>query len=402
VTAAQIELPPLYPKQHNAICDAARIVVIEASTKSGKTLGCLLWILEFAWNRPESVCWWIAPTYEVTKTVGFERLATMMRDADPQQRIWKRNDSRLIISLANGSKIAFKSADNPDGLFGEDVNAAVIDEATRCPEESWYAVRSTLTATRGKCRIIGNLKGRKNWCYKLARAAESGAEPEMAYHKLTAADAVDGGVMHSEEVDSARRQLPDHVFRELYLVEANDDGGNPFGLDAIRSCIRPMSQAEPVAFGVDLAKSTDWSVIVGLDANGSVCRFERFRMDWQATRVRVAESVGKVPALIDSTGVGDPIVEDLQRGRSNIEGFKFTAVSRQQLLEGLAASIQRKEVGFPDGVIRTELEAFEWESTRTGVRYTVTGGVYDDSVMALALAVRRASVRQPTFKFRVI
>lgn len=399
---AAIELPPLYRKQHAAICDPARFVVIEASTKSGKTLGCLLWILGEAWNRPRSTCWWVAPTFEVTKTVGYERLRSMLRDADPEKRIWEENASRLTLTLANGSRVAFKSADNPDTLYGEDVHFAVIDEATRCGEDAWHAVRSTLSATKGRCRIIGNLKGRKNWAYRLARQAESGTESDIAYHKLTASDAVDGKVLDADEVEAARRQLPDHIFRELYLVEPSDDGGNPFGIEAIRAAISPLSTAEPAAFGIDLAKSTDWSVVVGLDKAGSVCLVDRFRLDWQATRQRVAATIGNLPTLIDSTGVGDPIVEDLQRGRSNVEGFKFTQTSRQQLLEGLAASIQRGEVRFPDGFIRNELEAFEWESTRTGVRYTVSAGMHDDGVMALALAVRRSSLKVPTFRFKVI
>ena len=209
-------------------------------------------------------------------------------------------------------------------------------------------------------------------------------------------------MLDADEVEAARRQLPDHIFRELYLVEPSDDGGNPFGIEAIRAAISPLSTAEPAAFGIDLAKSTDWSVIVGLDKTGSVCLVDRFRLDWQATRERVAATIGNVPTLIDSTGVGDPIVEDLQRGRSNVEGFKFTQTSRQQLLEGLAASIQRGEVRFPDGFIRNELEAFEWESTRTGVRYTVSAGMHDDGVMGLALAVRRSSLKVPTFRFKVI
>ena len=50
----------------------------------------------------------------------------------------------------------FKGADKPDALYGEDVYAAVIDEASRCKEEAWHAVRSTLTATRGPIRIIGS------------------------------------------------------------------------------------------------------------------------------------------------------------------------------------------------------------------------------------------------------
>lgn len=401
MSTAELQLPPLYPKQHRAIFDTARIVVVEASTKSGKTLGCLLWLLAHAWNHRAQTCWWVAPTFDVTKTVGYERMKAMLRQADAGKRVHECNDSRLMVTLANGSRMAFKSADNPDGLYGEDVHAAVIDEATRCTEASWHAVRSTLTATRGAIRIIGNLKGRKNWCYRLARMAESG-EQDMSYHRLTASDAVAGGVLEAAEVEAARRQLPEAVFRELYLVEPADDGGNPFGLDAIARCIAPVSTSTPVSFGVDLAKSTDWTVVCGLDSTGSVCRLDRFRLDWQATRVRVAQAIGTVPALIDSTGVGDPIVEDLQRGRKTVEGFKFTAQSRQQLLEGLAAAVQRSEVRFPDGWLRRELESFEWESTRTGVRYTAPAGLHDDGVMALALAVRRAATRAPAFKFKVI
>jgi hypothetical protein len=72
--------------------------------------------------------------------------------------------------------VAFKSAEKPDNLYGDDVYAVVIDEASRVRQESWHAVRSTLTATRGPVRIIGNIKGRKNWFYDLARKAEAGEE----------------------------------------------------------------------------------------------------------------------------------------------------------------------------------------------------------------------------------
>jgi hypothetical protein len=402
MSRASLDLPPLYRKQHDAIFDPARIVVIEASTKSGKTLACLLWLLVWAWNNRGSTCWWVAPTFEVTKTIGFERMKAMLRQADPTARIHSHNDSRLLITLANGSRMAFKSADNPDSLYGEDVNAAVIDESTRCSESAWHAVRSTLTATKGPARVIGNLKGRKNWAFRLARLAESGGEPDMAYHRLTASDAIDGGVLDPAEVEAARRQLPDHIFRELYLVEPNDDGGNPFGFEAIAECIAPVADGPAVSFGVDLAKHTDWSVIAGLDQAGRICHLDRFRLDWNATRERIVAATAKIPTLIDSTGVGDPIVEDLQRGRSNIEGFRFTAQSRQQLLEGLAAAIQRREIRFPDGWLRRELESFEWESTRIGVRYTAAAGLHDDGVMALALAVRRASSRPAAFRFKVL
>lgn len=392
-------LPTMYERQHAAICDPARIVIIEASTKSGKTAGCLLWLLAQAWNSRGGNYWWIAPTYPVAKTVAYMRMQSMLRESDPMKRCWTDNDSALLITLVNGARIYFKSADNPDTLFGDDVSAAVIDEATRCSEEAWSAVRSTLTATRGPVRIIGNVKGRKNWVWRLARMAESGT-PNMAYHKLTAYDAIQGGILAKEEIEEARRVLPEPVFRELYLAEASDDGSNPFGADAISACVGPLSTAKPVAFGVDLAKSTDYTVVCGLDADGAVCVLERWQSDWLATRQRVARLVGQVPALIDSTGVGDPIVEDIARECRNAQGWKFTSQSKQQLMEGLSSAMQAREIRYPDGWLRAELESFGFRYSTGRVIYEATAG-HDDGVCALALAVAGKRKHKP-FLFKVI
>jgi hypothetical protein len=56
-------------------------------------------------------------------------------------------------------------------------------------------------------------------------------------------------------------------------------------------------------------------------------------------------------------------------------------------MEGLAVAIQQREITFPEGPITNELNAFEYEYTRTGVRYSAPEGMHDDCVMALALAV---------------
>jgi len=296
------------------------------------------------------------------------------------------------------STIWFKTAEKPDNLYGEDVYAAVIDEASRCREDSWVAVRSTLTATRGPVRIIGNVKGRTNWHYRIARRAESG-EDGYHYAKLTAHDAVSGGVLEAAEVEDAKRLLPEAVFRELYLAEPSDDQGNPFGIHHIAACIGPISEDRPVAIGVDLAKSYDWSVVVGIDRRGSVCGFERWQGTWETTEGRILSLIGNVPTLVDSTGVGDPIVERLQSKRHNVGGFKFTSQSKQQLMEGLVLAIQQRQLRIPDGILRTELESFEYRYTRTGATYNAPEGLHDDCVVALALAWQQYRAAAPDLAY---
>lgn len=383
--------PWMYPLQERAIFDPARYVVIEASTKSGKTVGCMVWLAEQAmqgragWNY-----WWVAPIFAQAKIV-YRRLKRSLPHA-----VYHANDTELTITLANGAVIWFKTAEKPDSLYGEDVYAAVIDEASRCREEAWYAVRSTLTATQGPVRIIGNVKGRKNWAYQMARKADSGF-PDMAYFRITAADAIAGGVLDTAEIADARRQLPEAVYRELYEAEPSDDGGNPFGLAAIQACIAPLSPAAPAAWGWDLAKAHDWTVGIALDAQHATCRFERWQAPWETTTSRLA-SLTDALALVDSTGVGDPVLERLQRLRPDrFEGFLFTARSKQQLMEGLAVAIQQQEVTFPPGPIADELQTFEYVYSRTGVSYSAPEGLFDDCVCGLALAVARISRPRATW-----
>ena len=275
-------------------------------------------------------------------------------------------------------------------------------------------MRSTLTYTKGPVRIIGNVRGRKNWFYKLSRLAESGAE-DMAYHRLTAWDAVQAGVLDRKEIESAKRDFDrlgqEDVFRQLYMAEALDDASNPFGLQAIKECLIPeFSHEKALAAGVDLAgrgainiekvgdaESRDWTAIAMLDRNGNATYIDRFRKPHRETMNMVVQKVGRTMCLIDSTGTGDALVEDIQRrGDMRVLGFTFTERSRQDLLEGLALAIQEGSVHFPDvktsdgkGSLRDELEAFEFQYSIKGVRYHVPEGISDDLTMALALAVKR-------------
>ena len=374
--------PWLYAKQEAAIFCDERYSVIEASTKSGKTVGCMVWLGEKALlGKRKRNYWWIAPIYSQAK-IAYKRL----KDGLPRG-LYIANDSAMTITLMNnGSIITFKGGDNPDSLYGEDVYAAVIDEASRCKEEVWHAVRSTLTASNGDVRIIGNVKGRKNWAYQLARKAESGVS-NWRYSKITAADAVAANVLKADEVAEAQRDLPEQVFKELYLAEPSDDQGNPFGIDAIYKCVAPMSNKEPVCWGWDLAKSVDWTWGIGLDEDGAVCRSERWQSPWEETLKRIVNITAGVPALVDSTGVGDAILEFLAKAGSNFEGFKFTSTSKQQLMERLAVAIQQQQITFPEGQLFNELLSFEYVYTRTGAQYSAPSGLHDDGVCSLALAV---------------
>lgn len=371
--------PPMAAYQTEIMDCEERFACIEASTKAGKTACMISWLLEQALPlQPNQSVFWIAPVFLQSK-IAFDRMRAQVSNRD----FFKVNESRLTLTLPHGPIIEFKSGENPDSLYGNDCYAAVLDEASRMREEAWIAIRSTLTATRGKAKLIGNVKGRKNFFYRLSQKAKAG-EPGYFYKKITAYDAVAAGILDIEEIKSAERDLPENVFKELYLAEASEDGSNPFGITHIARAVYPISTLPPVCFGIDLAKKNDWTVITGLDKFGQVCYFDRFQKDWKQTTETIL-ALPPAPINIDSTGVGDPVAEPIARVRSTTL-YHFTPQSKQKLMEGLAAAIQKREVTVLDGVMKDELESFEFEYTRTGVKYTAPSGLHDDCVCSLALA----------------
>ena len=381
----------LYPKQEAALFDPARYSWTEATVKSGKTSGCVVWLGEkaLAGRRGQNFSWF-APIYSQAK-IAFDRTCEAMT-----REIRKPNLNELRIDLLVGTHMFFRSADNPNALYGEDNHAAVVDECSRMKEEAWHAIRSTLTATQGPVRLIGNVRGRRNWFYRECRRAEAAG---AGYHKLTWRDAVEAGILDIREINDARLSLPPTVFRELFEAEASDDEGNPFGLDNIRACVIAEQSRNPIAaWGWDLAKRHDWTYGVALDASGREVRTVRFQAPWRDTKRRIAEETKGRPALVDATGVGDPVLEDLQAAGGNFEGFVFTSRTKQQLMENLAIAFQHREVGLTDRVLIAECESFEYVYKAAGqIAYSAPDGAFDDGVCALALAKRRLGARLAPF-----
>lgn len=406
-----ITLPKLYRKQAAAVCDPTRITCIESTTKAGKTIGCIVWqIGQVMSGPPDAEHWWVAPVYE--QAMMAYRLAwSLLR----HQQGFKQALAEKAILCPGGRRWSFRSADKPDNLYGSAVTSAVLDEASRMKDEAVDAIYSTTTKTRGPMRLIGNVRGRANRHYQWSRKGEAGEEG-FAYHRITADDAVEAGVFDLEDVEMARRSMPDAIFRELYYCEPSDDGGNPFGIEAIRACAElngGKATGKPVAvWGLDIARKRDWAVLIGLDHSRQVAAFHRWHgLSFGALVSEVSRIVGKgsrACVVYDATGVGDAVGEQLVAARVWVEPFIFSSASKQGLMEGLALALQQGRTSVVDGVHRAELEAFEYDVKAGRVVYGAPAATHDDTVCAHALAwwgadrfgvtnaVRRGIISAPT------
>lgn len=226
-----VKKPNLTNYQKDFLYNDSRFTITEASTKVGKTFSHIWWIYEQAhadWNKENYNHWWVAPVYSQAK-IAFNRLRAKVGKTG----LYKVNESNLIITTPLGTHIHFKSADKPDNLFGEDVYSVVFDEAPRAKVDAFYALRSTITATGGKMKLIGNFGGTANWMHQLKQKALK--DKEYSYYKITAWDAVKEGILAQEEIEQAQRDLPLKVFKQLYLAEEQESDDMLCTYDSINS-----------------------------------------------------------------------------------------------------------------------------------------------------------------------
>jgi hypothetical protein len=324
---------------------------------------------------------WFAPTYKYSLEAWREithRLRPVAASVSEQEK---------RIELLTGGVIECWTMDTPDPARGREYHVVVIDEAgiVKDVEAIWQAaILPTLARHKGRALFLGTPKGRTHGFSQMFAKGMSGE----ARWASVRAPTIDNPFIPKEEIDIARAELPPGVFAQEYEGVPADDGGNPFGLTAIAACVQPMSKEAPAVWGWDFARAQDWTVGVGIDAYGNVCRLERWQgKPWGETSRLVADHTKQTPAVGDSTGLGDVVVESLQQRGCPMTGYHFSAKSKQSLMERLAVAIQNRQITIPDGVLRSELETFSYEYTAHGVRYTAPDGLHDDCVMALALAV---------------
>jgi phage FluMu gp28-like protein len=382
-----IQLPEPHQNQQLILDSDSRFRVVMCGRRFGKSELSQVEMISSA-LQGMSVSY-ITPTYNLARTF-FDKLIKVIP--------FENNKSELLIRFPNEGSIQFFTGERLDNMRGRKFHLVVIDEASFIPnlEDGWKnSIRPTLTDYKGKALFLSTPKG-KNYFYSLFM---KGGEPDWQSFKFTT---YDNPYIDKHEIDDARNQLPLAVFEQEYMANAMENAANPFGSNHIEDCIKPLSPLPVQFYGIDLAKSFDWSVIIGLDEHGNVAYFNRFQRDWKHTREEILTIDRSKPVMIDSTGVGDAITEDLQVHFSHMNGFKYTSSSKQQLMENLASAIHKKEIGFPDGIIKEELDVFEYQFTSNGVKYNAPSGFHDDCVNALALANRCRQVHKLTGQYYFI
>jgi hypothetical protein len=188
----------------------------------------------------------------------------------------------------------FYSAERPEGMLGEGVDFAVLDEAALMPENIWaQVVRPTLMDRQGGGLMISTPRGR-NWFYRAHGRGQSAADDNSEWQSWTFPSWTNE-FLPEGEIEEMKNDLPQVLYEQEVEAKFIAAGSNVFVVpdEIIRPMVAPQGH---VVFGIDLAKTTDYTVIYGANARTREnCYFDRFQdVTWPRQRRRIIRATRKL------------------------------------------------------------------------------------------------------------
>jgi len=375
----------------------ARDMVICAGRRWGKSSICAFIALkaflrgldDIKQGKTDSVkIWIVAPSYDLTQKV-FEYFVKWFIRVYPDGHQFISNRPFPQVKLAEGVWLQCRSTENPTSMLGEELDLTIVDEAAIVPRRVYERyIFPTTSSRKGRTIFISTPFG-QNWFYEQYQKAKLN---NAAFHFRS----IDGVSITREEWNRAKDKLPEQVFNQEYEASFLPDAAAVFrGVNEIikDNCLQDAIPSHQYVMGVDLGKHEDFTVITVIDKwNNNVVYWDRFKdidYPFQKKRIKAVADRYKARVYIDSTGVGEPIYDDLRREGIFIDDYKFTNKSKKELIEKLSINIEQKYIFIPPKtVLRDELESFGYKLTDSGnITYSAPQGLHDDCVISLALAV---------------
>lgn len=334
------------------------------------------------------------PEYSQAKKVIWDNIDNSgfrMLDHIPDSLIANKNTSELKIELVNGSVIQLIGADkfSKSGVGTNPIGVVFSEYSINSPD-AWSYVRPILAVNKGWAVFNFTPRG-MNHGFDILNIAKYNDD---WFHQVLTVD--DTNILTKEDIEQEKAEgMPQDLVDQEYYCKFIEGATQYFrNVEANIMPIKEPDRSHEYQLGVDLAKYQDWTVIAPFDLNTfQVHKLERFnQQEWPLQKARIEaayERLGHPTIVIDSTGVGDPITDDLiDRGVRNIHSFKFTEESRRKLLQNLQMLLENNTIKIPnDPILIDELKSFQYVQHGKRLRAEVPSGLHDDTVMALALAV---------------
>lgn len=391
--------------QQPVIDSKARFKVMNCGRRFGKTVIAAKILVTKA-RKDNQMLWWVAPTYKIVKRGYAEILkqlpdGVLAKDAPPDTNFDAGRS--VILHFKNGTKMEFYSAERPEGMLGAGVDYAVMDEAALMQGRIFNQIISpTLMDREGGCLMISTPRGH-NWFY---RSWQKGQDPEQPLWESWTFTTQDNPTLPEGEADRMAADMPRmEADQEIYakFISAGSSVFHVHDKSIQRARILPNGMIEGypprgyVSLGIDLARTNDYTVLYGARmGDRRNCYFERMNaITWPEQKRRIRQAVRRilregaehVMLILDSTGVGDPVAEDLEAEGYDVVGLNFTT-HKTNMVRLLAKDLEEPGHAFVlEDAQFEEFRAYGMSITPGGrMTYSAPEGEHDDVVCAKMLS----------------
>ncbi len=171
--------------------------------------------LENALEFPDSINFYIAPTYKQGKLIAWELLLKKVRERVPKALVHTVNNSELFIEVGNHGRFYIKGADDPDSLRGVKLKSAFLDEYKDFKESVLdEIIEPALLDEQGEL-WVGGTPGGFNHMYRLELKARSLPEEWDVFHYTT----YDNPFLSKKDIDLLKTTTSLEIFEQEYMAE---------------------------------------------------------------------------------------------------------------------------------------------------------------------------------------
>lgn len=215
----------LHENQRVLHASKAKHKVVKTGKRFGKTTWAIFELCQRA-GTPNSVFWYIAPTYKQAKSIAWWKLVEMI----PPQIIKRKVENDLFLELINSTRIHLIGADNEDSLRGPQLSGVVFDEAAYTNPYAWQGIVQGQLSPDAFAYFISspNEKGR-NWFsdfHSEAARKHAAGDPDWAAFYYTIYD----NPTHSRQwIENLKNNTPDDTWSLEYMAIESDFAGQLFG-----------------------------------------------------------------------------------------------------------------------------------------------------------------------------
>ena len=401
----QFKPESLNPQALSVLQDPHRFQVLNWHRKARKTTLAINQLIRWAAKFPAPF-WYVGPSYGLAKDTIWNDPRMLPKYVpdwhNPVSTLIKKRETDLRVDfLQSGGQLYVYGADRPDLMRGPNPHGVVLDEYSVQKPQVWEEIIQPIMRANPKawCWFLFTPRG-KNHAFKAYQLGQR----EGTEWKSWMLKANESGVYAPDQLELARKEMLPHTFSQELMCEFLEGEGSVFRgvMEAATATPRKPQTNHIYVMGCDVAKVQDYTVMCVYDRHDNAQvyqeRFNHLEWPYQKARIKaVAKHYNNALVVLDATGIGDPIADDLLRDMVAVEPFKITNESKKELIEKLAIWIDQKKFSMlPMEETFFEFDNFTYEMTSQGrIRYQAMEGFNDDIVIAQALAV---SSLQPILK----